>query len=175
MKEIDDWSEKYCEEMKTYPGGPKTWQKAYGTANIQKDQRYVEEHGEMSVLSTCPAHLLNVDNIEFSGMVKNHVTIQYPETKPVTNVGWVDRQVQILDKIYNEYFNSDGTRNSKYPADEIVFWLCWNCAKQYTDANWAQEGLEEAMYHAAKEAGGAELFDNGSMYLLHQWQAHWIP
>ena len=31
------------------------------------------------------------------------------------------------------------------------------------------------MYLAAKQAGGTELFDNGSMFLLHLWQAHWIP
>ena len=27
MNEINTWSGKYCEEMKTYPGGPKSWQK----------------------------------------------------------------------------------------------------------------------------------------------------
>jgi len=110
---------------------------------MDQDRQYIHANAATSQIVKFPARLLNVDNLEANGTVKQIGGINYPQTaKNYLSMDWPQRQ-QVKVKIFETYFPNDSAKSPgykerdavKFPPTEIQFYLCYNCAKKYVPKN----------------------------------------
>ena len=178
------WTDAHCE--KVYKAGQKghaEWMDGNARSVMEQDRKFIRENAQLSTIGKFSAHLLNVDNLEANGTVKQIGTINYPPTdKRYLSMGWAQRQeqkVNILDTYFPHENPKDGCRERdavKFPVTDVEYYVCYNCAKKYVKpTTFLTKNMEPVLEKAAKECGGLRFFDNPSLFILHVWQYHWLP
>ena len=69
--------------------GHPEWVQANSRSSMEQDRKYIHDTAQLSAIYKFPARLLNVDNLEANGTVKQITPINYPVTnKAYLSMGW---------------------------------------------------------------------------------------
>ena len=185
IDKVNEWTTGHSNRMEKMQGGHASWVKANAKNSIEQYRTYLHTHAKTSQLPKgFPSYLLNFDNLKYNSIAKTSSTVKLPPIygknkskqypKPLSELNWIERQLQKMNVKNGYLFGSDGSNNAQYVDTEC--YIRFHCIKKHKPTvEWNTHTLESILKEAAEEMGNLKLWDNPSLFELHVWQTHWLP